>query len=112
MKIRSVGLAPLLAAWLATAWMATLAMTLAPIADSSPTTSVDGAGRGCDSSGAGRGVQVDDVQMDDVQMDGVQMDRDRVPGDVEINNSHTVHFPPAYPDFASRGIYHHGRHHH
>jgi hypothetical protein len=107
MKIRSVGLAPLLAAWLATAWMATLAMTLAPIADSSPTTSVDGAGTGCDSSGAGRGVQVDDVQMD-----GVQMDRDRVPGDVEINNSHTVHFPPAYPDFASRGIYHHGRHHH
>ena len=83
MKIRSVGLAPLLAAWMATAWMATLAMTVAPIADASPTTSFDGAGRTSDSS-----------------------------GDVEINFSHSVHFPPAYPDFGSRGIYHHGHHHH
>jgi hypothetical protein len=97
MKIRSVGLAPLLAVW-----MATLVMTLAPIADTSPTTSVGGAVRGCDSSGAGQLVQ----------MDGVQMDEDRVPGDVEINNSQSIHFPPAYPDFGSRGIYHHGHHHH
>jgi hypothetical protein len=102
MKIRSLGLAPLLAAWMATAWIAALAMTLAPLADSSPTTSIDGTGRGCDSTGAGRGVQID----------GVQMDEGRVPGDVEINNSHTVQFPPRYPDFGAMGIYHHGHHHH
>ena len=59
MKIRSVGLAPLLAAWLATAWMAPWRSTLAPISDSSPTTSVNGAGRGSDSSGAGRGFGSD-----------------------------------------------------
>jgi hypothetical protein len=67
MTIRSMGLAPLLAAG-----MATLAITVASIADASPTPSVDGGSRGCESSGAGWGVQ---------------MDEDRVPGDVEINNS-------------------------
>jgi hypothetical protein len=97
MKIRSMGLAPLLAAG-----VAGLAIAVAPISDASPTTSVNGAGRSSDSSGAGRGFQ----------MDGVQTDDDRVTGDVEINSSHTVQFPPPYPDFGSRGIYHHGHHHH
>jgi hypothetical protein len=36
----------------------------------------------------------------------------RPPGDVEIDSSHPVEFPPLYPDFGARGIYHHGHHHH
>ncbi|MGY4647144.1 hypothetical protein [Mycobacterium sp. URHB0021] len=34
------------------------------------------------------------------------------PGDVEINTSRTVHFARLYPDFASKGVYHHGHHAH
>jgi hypothetical protein len=75
MTIRVKGLAPLLAAG-----VATLAVAVAPIADAAPATSVGG--------------------------------DDRAPGDVEINYSHPVQFPPAYPDFGSRGIFHHGHHHH
>ena len=53
MKIRSMGLAPLLAAG-----VAGLAITLAPTSDASPTTSVSGAGRSSDSSGAGHRVEL------------------------------------------------------
>jgi hypothetical protein len=94
MKFRSMGLAPLLAAGVAALTM-TLAPTLAPLADASPSTSVNGAGRSSGSSGG-----------------GVQLDEVRVPGDVEINSSHAIRFPLLYPDFASRGIYHHGHRHH
>jgi hypothetical protein len=34
------------------------------------------------------------------------------PGDVEINSARTVHFERLYPDFASKGVYHHGHHQH
>jgi hypothetical protein len=38
--------------------------------------------------------------------------RHQTPGDVEINSSRTVHFARLYPDFASKGVYHHGHHAH
>ena len=38
--------------------------------------------------------------------------RHQRPGDVEINTSRTVYFARLYPDFASKGVYHHGHHAH
>lgn len=37
--------------------------------------------------------------------------RHQTSGDVELNSSPVVTFPRLYPDFAAKGVYHHGHHH-
>lgn len=38
--------------------------------------------------------------------------RHQTSGDVEINSSPVVTFPPLYAHFLEMGVYHHGHHHH
>jgi hypothetical protein len=38
--------------------------------------------------------------------------RHQTRGNLEINSSPIVHFPRLYPDFADKGVYHHGHHQH